>query len=686
MDTNDRPSPHDPQLAPLTEHLASTAATLDVGHPAVDAVIARALHRRRQTRRAVGVASVVAIAGLTVTSITWLSRPAQQRITGASPGSAQSDDSAVSPPNDPAPSDPTPTDAEPADPAPSDPAPGTGDVSLIVPSNLVWNIIEPDSAEAIATADYGDGRRVVGDGPFLALSTSPGTRDDYEPMLWRSDDGISWQQVATPPDVVGRTIAAGGGRFFTLGTTPASADAGRISDAGVASSDDGGLTWTTNVLPIDTSAFDGHQGVTSVGVMTQSIAAGPEGVVVAAAVYPNVDFDSILPDDAATNGFNVTREGLQVYAATSCSSPSTATTAVVAVNAPASTVVGGAGESDDAGDAPCTSGPPIDRTIAWSDLGVGQSVIDAMLSSGLQLFASGDGVTFERVLMPTVDGETVSSVKLAHLDDGFVMTVGTNEGGPGNGTVFESPDGGRSWSYDGVAPLVWPMSFDGDGDRLVVVGSTPDGNLSQNAVAVRTGDTWTVTVLDDLLTPDDGVITTMAAFNPVVASSGITLSAALIVDPVAEIGGAEMARDGVVLRAEDTSGRFQVLDETTRDEIGTMTYWSDTTGPVTLSQVDGSIDVLADDGSVRAHFTQEDLSDLTYGPGIPQIPVETLVLHSSDGVHWSRESLSDIAGREVVSTAGIRVSGSQIVIAANTGERNPDASPRQVLLIGTPAG
>ena len=46
--------------------------------------------------------------------------------------------------------------------------------SVLVDPDRVWNVVDPDSSEAIATIDYGDGRTVVGDGPFLALSTAPG--------------------------------------------------------------------------------------------------------------------------------------------------------------------------------------------------------------------------------------------------------------------------------------------------------------------------------------------------------------------------------------------------------------------------------------------------------------------------------------------------------------------------------
>jgi hypothetical protein len=679
MDTHD-PAHHDLRpgdapIAPLAEHLTSTAATLDIGQPAVDAVIARGRQRQQRTRAAIGTVSVLAVAGLSVTAITALSRPAERRVVGAAADSVPADDPTATDAPDTITSDTVIT----SDTSVATNAVVTADTgeSVLVDPDRVWNVVDPDSSEAIATIDYGDGRTVVGDGPFLALSTAPGTSDVYDPVLWRSDDGTSWQPVATPPALVGRAIAAEGQRFFTLGTSPAAAGTGRRSDATVSSSADGGITWSSTALPLDTSGFDGVPAVKSVGVMTQSIAAGPEGVVVAVSAYPIVDFETILPAEAQINGYSPTPDGVDIFAASTCTTGSVVATTVLEGDASVSTV---------SGDDPCLEGPGIDRTIPWADLGVPQAVVDAMFTNGLQLFASTDGVTFDAVPLPSIDGQTVTNARLAHLDSGFVMLTNVPDGGKNDGMVFESGDGGRTWTATGVAPAINGYSFQGAGDQLVLIGSTFDGTTSQNAVAVRTDGIWNVTSLNDLALPTDGTISSIAAFNPVVGPTGVTMSAALIVDSVAEVGGVEMAQDGVVLRAEDASGRFQLLDAATRAEIGTVAYWSDTTGPVTMSPTDGSVTVFADDGSVRTTFTQDDLSNLTYGPDVPQIPVVTLLLHTADGLHWSRESLSDIAGTEIVSTGGIRVSGSQLVVAANTAERNADGSPHQVLLIGTPAG
>ena len=84
-------------------------------------------------------------------------------------------------------------------------------------------------------------------------------------------------------------------------------------------------------------------------------------------------------------------------------------------------------------------------------------------------------------------------------------------------------------------------------------------------------------------------------------------------------------------------------------------------------------------------YTFEDLatavatatSDQNIGPKI-------FLLHSVDGVTWSRDSLDEIAGQPVTGTGGMRLTDSGVIVAANlAGERNPNGTPRQILLIAT---
>ena len=91
---------------------------------------------------------------------------------------------------------------------------------------------------------------------------------------------------------------------------------------------------------------------------------------------------------------------------------------------------------------------------------------------------------------------------------------------------------------------------------------------------------------------------------------------------------------------------------------------------------------LTEDGDVVATFSEDDV--VLEDPADAGVPT-SLVLHSADGVAWSRESLSDLVGQPVSGTGGIRVTDTQIIVAANLTEpKNADGTSKQVLLLGTP--
>jgi hypothetical protein len=60
-----------------------------------------------------------------------------------------------------------------------------------------------------------------------------------------------------------------------------------------------------------------------------------------------------------------------------------------------------------------------------------------------------------------------------------------------------------------------------------------------------------------------------------------------------------------------------------------------------------------------------------------------LLLHSTDGVSWSRDSLDEAAGEPVIPSGGLRVVGSQLVFATLR-PSDGNSVPQQVLLVATP--
>lgn len=88
-----------------------------------------------------------------------------------------------------------------------------------------------------------------------------------------------------------------------------------------------------------------------------------------------------------------------------------------------------------------------------------------------------------------------------------------------------------------------------------------------------------------------------------------------------------------------------------------------------------------------ADYTYEDLSNAVADATVNVAPTgpELFLLHSADGITWSRESLDEIAGATVTGTGGIRITDTQVIVAALlAGERNPNGTPKQTLLIATP--
>jgi hypothetical protein len=65
------------------------------------------------------------------------------------------------------------------------------------------------------------------------------------------------------------------------------------------------------------------------------------------------------------------------------------------------------------------------------------------------------------------------------------------------------------------------------------------------------------------------------------------------------------------------------------------------------------------------------------------------VLHTVDGVTWTHESLADLLGMSNGDISGVprvQQAGNSVVVAVNLRTIDPDTSPRQLVLVGTPAG
>ena len=192
--------------------------------------------------------------------------------------------------------------------------------------------------------------------------------------------------------------------------------------------------------------------------------------------------------------------------------------------------------------------------------------------------------------------------------------------------------------------------------------------------------------LDQNVRSSDGAKATLGSGGIVVGPTGISLLAMLYVDPVAEMGGVDVIHDGITMHADDYTGNFRFLDED-GTELGRVESYNTASGLVEIDQQTGATMVRrAEGGAVAATFTFQDFND-GVGPINTNTTPTTFVMHSIDGVNWSREALSDLAGVPIFGTGGVRLTDTQIIVAANVaGAQNPDGTPTQTLLIGTPQG
>ena len=81
---------------------------------------------------------------------------------------------------------------------------------------------------------------------------------------------------------------------------------------------------------------------------------------------------------------------------------------------------------------------------------------------------------------------------------------------------------------------------------------------------------------------------------------------------------------------------------------------------------------------------QQQLNDAAFGTvATPQ----TLVLHSSDGVAWSRESLQDLGAETANWVSSVTTVGGRVLVTyVDSGNRNDDGTPSTFVLVGTPDG
>lgn len=669
------PSEHTAAEQRLADQLQRQARSLDIGDTAIATVVRRGRQRRDRRRVVVGVAAVVTLSGTAIATIQLLSKPVSHRVVAS---------------NDSVPSDTT--IATPAATVPgSVPGSATGQVMATVnrvDSTLVWNVVEPQSSEALGMLT------MVGDlpasPPYIAWSTAPGKSNDYVPTEYRSDDGIHWTvmdvSISQQNDMMMfNGIEAHGGRLFAYGTTAANAP-GQKTDPGqlILRASDDGTTWTESKLPLDLRALKAKLGGHALNAYG-SMASGPHGLLATVNITATLGLES-RPDFSA--GYKVTADGV-VGLGSPCS-PTTdvvGSATVVADTAPASTIAYGPdGRPQRQCGPPDTTPPTESALVTWAELGIDPAAA-SFLNTTKAFLSTDGGTTFVATELPTsLAGQPGYLQQLTATASGFSAVV-ANETGT---SLYRSIDG-LGWSEVRLPAGYYLVSFDELPDGSLVALATSQARLGAMASLVSSdgGATWTTYTMDGLLTAADGTTASITLQWPggsatMNTTKGISALGTITTDGAAEAGGLSMSKDGVTMTLTHSREHYETVftDTGTGEELGRQTDGI-VQGLVRQDQQNGDISVLDGNDAVRVTFTSTDANDLSIQAY--RVSNKLVVLNTADGVNWSRDDVSTIVGHDVsmINRAQATDTGLLVTAVDNT-RRDAAGIPKTFVLIGTP--
>lgn len=690
------PFGHDPALDELADRLHRQARSLDIGDTPLAAVVQRGRQRHERRRVVAGLATILALSGTAIGTIQLLSQPTAHKVVPA-------------------------TDSEPGATTPSVTIAGAVPSDQLTPvnridSNLAWNVVEPGSTEALGSVIW-DNSAIAGQkAPYLAWSTSPGktANQQFVPTLYQSDDGIHWVPAGgesfTQPEISMRGVGSRNGRMFAFGTAAATAPIpnGGGGEVVVDVSDDLGASWRNITLPIDLRGLAKSKGVQSVGFQGDMVASDA-GVVAVGVPIVNLDLSAVTGGNV---GYIPQRDGAILVNSPTCGNDVTATTTLISIaggyapplvqspsdsvpadTAPANTIPASATTTTNVGGtgtAPveqCTAdtAPQQSGLIPWSDLGVDSKAVAAMFTP--RVFVSTDGENFVEGSFPALpDGYQLSQIDVVASANGFTASAtlyGLGAVGGPLAKLYTSADG-LTWSESDMPSGQFNIVNVLTNGTIVAFGSDLTG---QPFTAVSTdGVEWSKVTLANLLNPEDGKTAQLNVWLSGAGPSGITAVAGIDVDAAAEAGGFSIDKDGVRLTMTDS--RYQVMvatDIATGDELGrfdgrtpgdanaVFNYANDSTGGLRLLDLDGT---------VRVRFTDADMQGLYQRQAI--VAPTTVVLHSTDGMNWSRDDVKPLLGFDSFGATRVQVTDSNVLVSmVNPASRDAHGIPKTVVLVGT---
>jgi hypothetical protein len=432
----------------ISRHLHDQADAITLSPP--DPAGAMRRGTRRRTRRRVGLAGAVAVAGVLATSVAVRDGGSDQQLQLGASGSASA-------------------------------------------SSYQWSVVDPHVGLGYDWFDGGSAQ--LADGSIYSISTEPGSRSsDASPAqaLYRSTDGAEWDQRSLPSDTKTYDLAGAGDTLYGIGTAPSG---GIVLSA----SRDGASSWSTAAaVPDDVLQLQArHPG--QVSLSTPRVAARDRShVVVAITASANLDLAKLGHPEYPQGDYSWSWDdhGVQVTAVprSECEPGADAVTTDPAVaNGVRTCEAEAAGAKDPAHQ-------PVIASFTYDELGVTGELRE--LVGGMPfVYASDDGTTFRRAeladALPASQG--TRDVQPLATPDGFRLFVSGYTAQGSRAAAFRSSDG-FGWAADGgfdggvgtvgvlgdhAAASVWSneggalLQIEGDGGWTAVdlahLGSLPEG-------------------------------------------------------------------------------------------------------------------------------------------------------------------------------------------------------------------
>lgn len=485
------------------------------------------------------------------------------------------------------------------------------DAAALTPTELAWSSVVPDGMSETAF-DFMISTN-PSSGPAVGWVYNEMSPADFTSLVFLSDDDGSWRDVPVSPSLA----VLGGTRLndridlvgYVSGDDP---EAGQLV---LSSSVDNGASWTRHPLGIDLSEVWDEPSVFA-RFMPSQIARQDDVLVFSLEISSTLNLAPVLGDETAFSaGYTITDDGVAIFE-------------------PCSTCPSGQLASSE--------GRTVSRTLSWEELGLDPEERDFLdVPRSFYVVTTGAPVSVQVPFADAAGAVTLSSSArgiLAVEQSPYAPMV---EGqSPAPAILYESPDG-VTWTEVGQPP-VQLGSAGVIGERYVVVGPSLDEG-SNEVVASNPDGSWTTVRLPEPETTHDGGwgLIPVAAFG----DDSLALVLTNSFDPLREVGGASVTRNGVIATIQGSDVSLVLTDEATGEIIGSTD--ADDADDEDLVRIDGNTIVALDpSGRVRASFDMQELFDAA-NLAISTVDVPLSIIQTTDLTTWSELRVNDLVARPI---------------------------------------